>query len=656
MKEKIERLARKIEQHNYNYYVLDNPVISDFEYDAMLNELMLLEMQYPEYKSKNSPTTRVGGEVQEGFSEVIHKVQMASLAKAFSFEELKNFDIGVKKIFPDAQYVVEYKIDGLSVSLEYENGSFLRGSTRGNGLIGEDVSDNLKTIKSIPMFLNKSVPYLEVRGEVFMPVSAFELLNKQRELEEQPLFANPRNAAAGSLRQHDSRITASRKLDIYVFNIQQIDGEIIETHMESLDYLKNLGFKTSPVTTLFNTIEDAFEEIERIGNIRGELGFDIDGAVIKVNDFKQRDVLGNTSNNPKWAIAYKYPAEQKETKLIDITVQVGRSGVLTPAAELEPVHIGGSVVSRATLHNIDNIRNKDIRIGDTVVIQKAGEIIPEVVKSIPEHRTGEEIVFEMPVSCPVCGGEVIRFDDEAATYCINPNCEAQRIRSIIHFASKGAMDIDGMGPAIVEQLCNNGLIHDCADLYYLTELVVASLDRMATKSASNLISAINSSKSAGLDKVLCGLGIKHIGTKAAKSLAETFKNIDALINAKKEDLLAIYDFGESMADSVVKYFSLQSSKDIIEKLRNCGVKLEYDVTVSDNRFEGITFVLTGTLPTYTRDKAAQIIESFGGKVSGSVSKKTDYVLAGDSAGSKLDKAQTLGIKIINEEEFNAMIV
>ncbi len=656
MKDKIERLAREIERHNYNYYVLDNPEISDFEYDAMLNELMLLEMQYPEFKSKNSPTTRVGGEVQEGFAQVEHKVQMASLAKAFSFDELKSFDTSVKKIFPDAQYVVEYKIDGLSVSLEYENGSFLRGSTRGNGLIGEDVSENLKTIKSIPMYLNEDLPYLEVRGEVFMPVEAFEQLNKQRELEEQALFANPRNAAAGSLRQHDSKITASRKLDIFVFNIQQIEGKTLETHMKSLEYLKNLGFKTSPVTNLFNTVEDAFKEIERIGEIRGQLGFDIDGAVIKVNDFKQREFLGSTSNTPKWAIAYKYPAEQKETTLKDITVQVGRSGVLTPTAELEPVHIGGSVVSRATLHNIDNIKNKDIRIGDTVVIQKAGEIIPEVVKAITEKRKGNEVVFEMPKLCPVCGGEVVRFEDEAATYCINPNCEAQRIRSIIHFASKGAMDIDGMGPAVVEQLCNSNLISDCADLYYLNELQIITLERMAAKSASNLISAIDASKKAGLDKVLCGLGIKHIGAKAAKSLAETFKNIDALINADKQDLLKIYDFGDSMAESVVKYFSQQSSLDIIEKLRNSGVNLEYNVALQDNRFEGITFVLTGTLPTYTRDEAAKIIESFGGKVSGSVSKKTGFVLAGENAGSKLTKAEALGIKIITEDEFNTMIV
>lgn len=655
MKEKMEQLAREIEQHNYNYYVLDDPKISDFEYDAMLNELIALEKQYPQYKSPNSPTARVGGEVSEGFAPVEHQVQMASLAKAFSFEELESFDETVRKTFPDAEYVVEYKIDGLSVSLEYENGSFVRGSTRGDGMVGEDVTENLKTIRTIPMFLNKKIPYLEVRGEVFMPVDAFNALNEQRETEELPLFANPRNAAAGSLRQHDSRITAQRKLDIFVFNIQQIDGEQPETHTEGLEFLKSLGFKTSPVSGVKYDIKSAFDEIEKIRDTRGNLGFDIDGAVIKINDFAQREALGSTSNTPRWAIAYKFPAEQKKTKLLDITVQVGRSGVLTPAAELKPVRIAGSVVSRATLHNIDNIRAKDIRIGDTVVIQKAGEIIPEVVRSVPEERDGSERIFNMPDKCPVCGGDVIRFEDEAATYCVNPGCDAQKIRSIIHFASKGAMDIDGLGPAIVEQLCNEGLISEAADLYYLKKEQLTELERMAEKSADNLINAIETSKGRGLDKLLCGLGIKHIGAKAAKSLAVQFGDIDSVIAATKEQLLKIYDFGDSMADSVIKYFESKSAVETVLKLKAAGVDMTYENNSSDRRFEGMTFVLTGTLSKFTRSEASEIIEKFGGKASGSVSKKTTYVLAGENAGSKLDKARTLNIKIISEDDFVDMI-
>lgn len=655
MKEKMEQLAREIEQHNYNYYVLDDPKISDFEYDAMLNELIALEKQYPQYKSPNSPTARVGGEVSEGFAPVEHQVQMASLAKAFSFEELESFDETVRKTFPDAEYVVEYKIDGLSVSLEYENGSFVRGSTRGDGMVGEDVTENLKTIRTIPMFLNKKIPYLEVRGEVFMPVDAFNALNEQRETEELPLFANPRNAAAGSLRQHDSRITAQRKLDIFVFNIQQIDGEQPETHTEGLEFLKSLGFKTSPVSGVKYDIKSAFDEIEKIRDTRGTLGFDIDGAVIKINDFAQREALGSTSNTPRWAIAYKFPAEQKKTKLLDITVQVGRSGVLTPAAELKPVRIAGSVVSRATLHNIDNIRAKDIRIGDTVIIQKAGEIIPEVVRSVPEERDGSERMFNMPDKCPVCGGDVIRFEDEAATYCVNPGCDAQKIRSIIHFASKGAMDIDGLGPAIVEQLCNEGLISEAADLYYLKKEQLTELERMAEKSADNLINAIEASKGRGLDKLLCGLGIKHIGAKAAKSLAAQFGDIDSVIAATREQLLKIYDFGSSMADSVIKYFKSKSAVETVFKLKAAGVDMTYENTSSDRRFEGMTFVLTGTLSKFTRSEASEIIERFGGKASGSVSKKTTYVLAGENAGSKLDKARALNIKIISEDDFTAMI-
>ena len=488
-----------------------------------------------------------------------------------------------------------------------------------------------------------------------MPVSAFEKLNNEREVEGLSLFANPRNAAAGSLRQHDSKITAKRNLDIFVFNIQQIEGVEINNHTDGLLFLKNLGFKTSPVTKLHHSIDSAFNEIMEIGARRGDLGFDIDGAVIKVNDFSMREILGSTSNTPKWAIAYKFPAEQKETELKEITVQVGRSGVLTPTAELKPVRIAGSIVSRATLHNIDNIKAKDIRIGDKVVIQKAGEIIPEVVKSLPERRNGREIVFEMPKNCPVCGGEVIRFEDEAATYCINSNCPAQRIRSIIHFASKDAMDIEGLGPAIVEQLCNEKLITNYADLYYLTKAQLINLERMADKSAQNLVDSIEASKTRGLERVLCGLGIKHIGVKAAKLLAETFGNIDSIITATKEQLLCIYDFGDSMADSVIKFFSSDFSCDIINKLKFAGVDLTYTSNVEDYRFKNMTFVLTGTLSKYNRDEASAIIERLGGKTASSVSQKTSFVLAGENAGSKLTKAQSLGINIITEEQFEQLI-
>lgn len=655
MKDYMDKLAAEIERHSYNYYVLDNPDITDFEYDRLIHELIDLEAKYPQYKMKNSPTERVGGKVLEGFETVRHTVPMESLTDAFSKDEILAFDASVRKVIENPEYAVEMKIDGLSVSLEYVDGEFTRGSTRGDGTVGEDVTQNLKTIRAIPLKLAKPLPYLEVRGEVYMPVSSFVELNERREELELPLFANPRNAAAGSLRQLNSSVTAERNLSIFVFNVQQIQGADLKSHTESLDFLKSLGFKVSPTYKLFSSISDAYDEIQRIGDIRGELGFDIDGAVIKVNDFEQRSKLGSTAKAPKWAIAYKYPAEQKQTKLRGITIQVGRTGVLSPTAELEPVKIAGSTVSRATLHNIDNITSKDIRIGDTVIIQKAGDIIPEVVEVVKEKRTGSETVFVMPEKCPVCGTPVVREADEAATRCVNPECPAQKIRNIIHFASKDAMDIDGLGPAIVEQLAGLKLISGPADLYYLKYEDLVDIERMGVKSANNLLKAIENSKSAGLDRVIFALGIRNIGSKAGKILAEKFGDIDKLSDASEEELTEIPDIGPVMAKSIINFFSSSGSIDTISKLRFAGVDLTYKKDVSDNRFEGKTFVLTGTLPTYTRDDAAKIIEKFGGKTSSSVSKKTDYVLAGEKAGSKLDKANALGVKIIDEKDFNSMI-
>ncbi len=654
MKKYMEELVKKIEQHSYDYYVLDNPTISDFEYDRLIHELMDLEEKYPEYKINNSPTERVGGKVLEGFDTVTHIVPMESLNDAFSKEEIVDFDKSVRKTISNPEYVVEMKIDGLSVSLEYENGEFVRGSTRGDGVVGEDVTQNLKTVKSIPLRLTENVPYLEVRGEVYMPVSSFIDLNQKREELEQPLFANPRNAAAGSLRQLNSKVTAERNLSIFIFNIQQITGKEFKSHKESLNYLKTLGFKVSPTYESFDTIEKAYEQIQKIGEMRGELDFDIDGAVIKINNFEDRKLLGSTAKAPKWAVAYKYPAEQKQTKLLDITIQVGRTGVLTPTAELEPVKIAGSTVSRATLHNIDNITNKDIRIGDTVIIQKAGDIIPEVVEVVTEKRTGNEIPYNMPDKCPVCGTNVVREADEAATRCVNPECPAQKIRNIIHFASKDAMDIEGLGPAIIEQLAELELIKSPADLYYLKYEDLVDIDRMGVKSANNLIKAIEKSKDAGLDRVIFALGIRNIGSKAGKVLAEKFGDIDSLSEASEETLTKIEDVGPIMAKSIVNFFSSTGSIDIIQKLRFAGVDLTYSKQTTDNRFEGKTFVLTGTLPTYSRDEASEIIERFGGKTSSSVSKNTDYVLAGEKAGSKLTKAEQLGVKIIDEKEFISM--
>ena len=654
---RAEELRELLTRYGYEYYTLDNPTVSDFEYDRLMRELIEIERENPELVTPDSPTQRGGGEISEGFEEVSHTVQMQSLSDVFSKEELFEFDARVRAALEVqcVDYVTEMKIDGLSVSLEYTDGVFTRGSTRGNGFIGEDITQNLKTIQSIPLRLGEPLPFLEVRGEVYMPQKSFLRLNEQREAEGETLFANPRNAAAGSLRQLDSKIAAERGLDIFVFNVQQIEGKELRGHRESLDYLKSIGFKTIPGDRIFKGIEEAYAEVLRIGEERGNLTFDIDGAVVKVDSFAQRELLGTTSKTPKWAAAYKFPAEQKRTKLLDIVLQVGRTGVVTPNAVLEPVRIAGSTVSRATLHNIDNIRAKDIRIGDTVVIQKAGDIIPAVTEVIKEARNGDEKPFSMPEVCPVCGAPLVREEGEAAVRCTNSNCPAQQLRSIIHFVSKPAMDIDGLGASVVEQLLDEGLISDCADIYSLKFDDLVSLERFGRKSAQNLIDAIERSKEQGLDRVLVGLGIRMIGSRAAQILANEYENIDALIDASAEKLSGVPEIGAKMADSLCAYFKQEKSLDIIERLRCAGVKLTYEAQRAGDALSGKTFVLTGTLPTLKRNEAKSLIESNGGKVSGSVSKKTDFVVAGEEAGSKLEKAKSLGVSVISEAELLDMV-
>lgn len=654
---RIKELKDILNKSGYEYYVLDNPTMSDFEYDRLMQELIKLEGEFPEFATADSPTQRVGGEVADGFAEVVHTVQMQSLADVFSKDELYEFDSRVRAALGDesVEYVTEMKIDGLSVSLEYENGLFTRGSTRGNGFVGEDITQNLKTIPGIPLKLNEPLPFIEVRGEVYMPEKSFLRLNEQREASGEPVFANPRNAAAGSLRQLDSRIAAERKLDIFVFNLQRIEGKELSSHSQSIEYLASLGFKVIPERDVYTNIDDAYKEVLRIGESRGELTFDIDGAVVKVNSFAQREFLGSTSKTPKWAAAYKFPAEQKQTELLDIILQVGRTGAVTPNAVLKPVRIAGSTVSRATLHNIDNIKDKDIRIGDTVIIEKAGDIIPAVVGVVKEKRPANSAPFEMPKVCPICGEPLVREEGEAAVRCVNPNCSAQQLRAVIHFVSKAAMNIDGLGASIVEQLLDKKLINDCSDIYYLNFDNVISLDGFAEKSANNLIAAISESKKSGLDRVLFGLGIRMIGSRAAQILAAHFGNIDPLMSASVDELSSISEIGTKMAQSIVEYFKQDKSLYIIERLRAAGVDLTYTSTQKGNNFDGKTFVLTGTLPTLKRSDAKKLIESYGGKVSGSVSKNTDFVVAGEEAGSKLDKALSLGIKVLSEAELTEML-
>lgn len=650
---RAEELRDILNYHSHKYYVEDSPEIEDFEYDRLMRELSDIEDKYPVLVTADSPTRRVGGNADGQFEPVEHTVQMASLQDAFSVDELIAFDKRVREVVSDAVYVVEPKIDGLSVSVEYENGVFYRGSTRGDGIVGENVSANLCTVGSIPLKIKENLPSIEVRGEVYMPRDVFIKLVEQQENNEEKPFKNPRNAAAGSLRQKNPKITATRKLDIFVFNIQRVEGKELTGHKQSLDYLKELGFKTVPFYTLCKNIDEAIAEINRIGEIRGTLPFDIDGAVIKVDNFAQREMLGSTSKFPKWAVAFKYPPEEKQTKVVDIEINVGRTGVLTPTAVFEPVLVAGSTVSRATLHNQDFIAEKDIRIGDTVIIRKAGDIIPEVL-NVVEH--GENSVpYTMPTVCPSCGANVVREEGEAAVRCLNTECPAQLLRNLIHFCSRDAMDIEGLGESNLELFVNEGLIKTPADIYSIKEEQIIPLERMAEQSAKNIVDAVNASKENDLAKLLFALGIRHVGQKAAKLLSERFGTMTGVMEASFDDIMTIDGFGKIMAESVVDYFAMPQTKELVDRLMAAGLNMKSLKEVKDMRFAGKTFVLTGTLPTYSRKEAAEIIESFGGKTASSVSKKTDYVLAGEEAGSKLVKAQSLGITIISEDDLKIML-
>ncbi len=652
-KSRAEELRAQLNYHSHKYYVEDSPEIGDYEYDMLQRELAEIEKQFPELITPDSPTQRVGGSAAGMFEPVVHTVPLESLQDAFSFEEVEAFDARVREYFPDAQYVVEPKIDGLSVALEYENGVFVRGSTRGDGVTGEDVTANLRTINSIPLRLKTDVEQIEVRGEVYMPKKIFASLVEEQELNGEKTFKNPRNAAAGSLRQKNPVITASRKLDIFVFNIQRYSGNEISAHKQSLDFLKTLGFKTVPFYNRFDSIGEVISELKRIGEIRSSLPFDIDGAVIKVDSFSQRSEIGSTAKFPRWALAYKYPPEEKETTLIDIEVAVGRTGVLTPTAVFEPVLVAGSTVSRATLHNQDFIDEKDIRLGDRVVIRKAGDIIPEVIRVVSHKEESER--FVLPEACPSCGAKVIREDDEAAVRCVNPECPAQLLRNLIHFCSRDAMDIEGMGDAVLEKLVSSGMLTKASEIYTLGKQDFMTLEGFKDKSSQNLVDAIEKSKSNDLSKLIFALGIRHVGQKAGKILADYFGSMDAIMNATAEDFTAIEGFGGIMAQSVADYFALEQTKNEIAALAIYGVNMISQKEKIDNRFEGKTFVLTGTLPTLSRNEASELIEKYGGKTASSVSKKTSFVLAGEEAGSKLVKAQTLGVTIITEEEFREMI-
>lgn len=654
----IESLRARLTHYAKQYYVYDTSEISDFEYDALFRRLQELEAAHPEYDDPNSPTRRVGGRVLDKFEKVTHRVQMGSLADVFSFEELHDFLDRVAAEVPDAVYSVEPKIDGLSVALTYENGNFSFGATRGDGFVGENVSENLRTIAAIPLTLPEPLTFC-VRGEVYMPREVFEQLNAAREREGKPLLANPRNAAAGSLRQLDSRITASRRLDIFVFNLQW--GNLYEdrpnpdSHFEILDRLHELGFHVLTDRIRASDYDVIRAHIEALGARRDVLSYDIDGAVVKLDSIAKRAVVGEGTTTPKWAAAYKYPPERKETKLVDIAVQVGRTGVLTPTAVLEPVRLAGTTVTRATLHNIDNIRDKDIRIGDIVILQKAGDIIPEVVESLPGKRTGAEKVYEMPTHCPACGSPVVRDEDMAAVRCPNELCPAKRSRAIAHFASKAAMNIDGLGPQIIDLLLDRGLIENAADLYKLRAEDLRDLDRMGDKSAQNLVDAIERSKRAGLERLVFALGIRQVGEVAARTIAEKYKTLDACFDATVESLCEIDDIGQITAQSIVEFFARPESRALCNALKAAGVLTESTAAPKGDRLAGLTFVITGTLPTMKRDEASALILQNGGKTSGSVSKKTSYLLAGEDAGSKLTKAKELNIPILTEAEFLAML-
>ena len=650
----IERLTRELEYHNHQYYVLDDPKISDYDYDHMLRQLEDLERQYPEYASPISPTRRVGGQALSQFVKVRHAVPLESLQDVFSYDELREFDAHLREQVPDAEYTVEPKVDGLSVALEYIDGQFVRGATRGDGLVGEDVTENLKTIRSIPMTLVNAPARLIVRGEVFMPRASFEALNRQQEQAGKPLFANPRNAAAGSLRQLDPTVAAQRRLDILVFNLQLAEGVSFQTHAETLDYLQKLKFKVIPYT-LCRAFDEVQTQIARLDETRYDLSYDIDGAVVKLNSLAGRARMGSTAKFPRWAAAFKYPPEVKSTVLQDIVVQVGRTGVLTPRAVVAPVHLAGTTVTSATLHNQDFISEKDIRIGDTVKIRKAGEIIPEILEVEKDKRPVDAVPYTLPSVCPVCGAPVVRDEDGAALRCTGAECPAQLSRNLAHFVSREAMNIDGLGSAIIDQLIEEKLISTPADLYTLDFEAFAKLDGQGKKSAENLRRSIEASKENDLSRLLCAFGIRQVGVKAAKVLASTFGSLDALMQADMDTLTAVPDVGQTTAENIMQWFASDQSRDLIEKLRAAGVNFESHNAVTDTRFAGKTFVLTGALSLFTRDEATEKIESFGGKAASSVSKKTSYVVAGENAGSKLKKANELGIPVLSEQEFLEML-
>ena len=655
VQKEILKLRREIEYHNKLYYVLDAPVISDYEYDMLMNRLKALEAEHPELITPDSPTQRVGGQALSQFEPVRHQVPLESLTDVFSYEELFAFGDRMDSLLTEAHdYVVEPKIDGLSMSLEYENGVFVRGATRGDGVTGENVTENLRTVRSLPLRIEHAPERLIVRGEVYMARSVFEELNAQREIRGEQLLANPRNAAAGSMRQLDPKVAASRKLDIICFNMQYSSEGEYRTHAQTLDAMREMGF---PVVnyTHFDNIRDCVRQIEWLGEHRGELPFDMDGAVIKINSLSQRTALGSTAKAPRWAVAFKYPPEKKESRVLDIVIQVGRTGVLTPKVIVEPVRLAGTTVSAATLHNQDNIDRLDLRIGDTVLLQKAGEIIPEVLSVNKEKRPEGTAPFVMPSVCPECGSPVVRDEDGAALRCTSPECPAQRLRNIAHFASREAMDIEGLGISVCESLINAGLVKDAADLYYLEPQAVAELDRMGKKSAENLIAAIEKSKEAGLARLLCAFGIRQVGQKAAKVLAGYYPDLESLMEESAEKLTAVPDIGAITAGFIINWFANPQSRDLIQRLREAGVDFHSHEEKKDDRFAGMTFVLTGALSKFTRDEAGAIIESFGGKASGSVSKKTTYVVAGENAGSKLTKARELGVPVLSEEEFADMI-
>jgi len=652
--QEIQALRQELDRAGYEYYVLDAPTMSDYDYDHKLRRLEELEGEHPELVTPDSPTQRVGGKPLENFVEVAHRVPLESLQDVFDFDELRDFDQRVRAVTPEAKYVVEPKVDGLSVALEYENGLFIRGATRGDGQVGEDVTENLRTIKSIPLRIPDAPARLIVRGEVFMPKKVFHQLNEERERRGEALFANPRNAAAGSLRQLDPKIAAERRLDILVFNVQWVEGESFSTHWETLEYLKSKGYKVIPHYNC-DGVEQAVEHIASIGENREQFQFDIDGAVVKVDNLTHRELLGSTAKFPRWAAAYKYPPEEKPSRVVDIVVQVGRTGVLTPKAVVEPVRLAGTTVTNATLHNQDFIAEKDIRIGDTVLVRKAGEIIPEIVCVLKENRPEGTQPYRLPDRCPVCGAPVVRDEDGAHLRCTGAECPAQLLRNLAHFASRDAMDIEGLGIAVVENLVDAGLVKSAADLYTLEAEPVAQLERMGKRSAENLIAAIAKSKENDLGRLLYAFGIRQVGQKAAKVLAGRFGTMDSLEKATLEELTAVPDIGEITAGNLRAWLDSEQGRDLVERLRQAGVNMTAAEQSGDLRFQGMTFVLTGALERFTREEASELIEARGGKASGSVSKKTTYVVAGEKAGSKLRKAQELGIPVLTEDEFAQML-